>query len=47
MPYQAATSLWNGIWLMEQVRERDEWLERDGSQGTHTGRVTVGREGMF
>ena len=32
---------------MEQVRERDEWVERDGSQGTHMGRVMVGSEGMF
>ena len=32
-----------GKWLMEQMRERGEWIERDGSQGTHTGRVTVGK----
>ena len=31
-----------GKWLMEQMREMGEWLERYGSQGTHTGKVTVG-----
>ena len=27
----------------EQMEERGEWLERDGFQGTHMGRVTVGK----
>ena len=32
---------------MQKVRDRDEWLERDGSQGTHMGIVMVGIEGVF
>ena len=47
MPQQEATSLWNGIWIMEKVKERDGWLKRDGYQGTHMGRVMVGIEGVF
>ena len=31
-----------GKWLMEQMRERGECIERDGSQGTHTSRVMLG-----
>ena len=27
----------------EQMEERGEWLERDGFQGTHMGRVMVGK----
>ena len=33
--------------LMEQMRERGEWLERCGSQGTHMGSIMIGREGVF
>ena len=33
----------HGMWLMEQMMERGEWLERDGSHGTQMGRVTVGK----
>ena len=36
-----------GIWLMKQVEERDKWLERCGSQGTHTSKVTLGKEVVF
>ena len=35
----------NGV--KDQMEERGEWLERCGSQGTHTSIIMIGREGVF
>ena len=32
-----------GKCLMEQMSKRGEWLERDGSEDTQTGIITVGK----
>ena len=43
-PSFGSISQWNEVLAYGAMEEMGEWLERKGSQGTHTGSIMIGRE---